>query len=288
MKDVKIHSWLIFLTMFLGLLAFWCLYPIFFQWLIVTQFKIDPKVYGETFGAVGDTYGSLNTLVSSLALAGVAYSAYLQVTSLKETRDANREQVDLAKKTHQEQLRESQHAIFTNAFYSLLNVKENKFNNLEVVIKQYNHKGNDIFKTISFECESLCRTWHEEEYIPTAKELDDEFRVILGSLSDEDPDIIYSYFMIYESIYSLVNQAKFLNEIESFYYKRLISNTMRIQEQITLCYISCYIGRYHSFLDNSFIFDQFYLEEMAGLVKKYHKSSHFYGDSWQNIFSAKV
>lgn len=47
MKDIKIHSWLIFLVTLLALLAFGAFYPIFFQWLIVTQFKINPETYGK-------------------------------------------------------------------------------------------------------------------------------------------------------------------------------------------------------------------------------------------------
>ena len=71
----------------------------------------DLSLYGENLGSIGDIYGSLNTLVSSIALLAVAFTTYLQVISLKETRKANSKQLNLAKDAHDEQIKESRNAI---------------------------------------------------------------------------------------------------------------------------------------------------------------------------------
>ncbi|MFN3289078.1 MAG: hypothetical protein ACK410_01300 [Acinetobacter sp.] len=277
------YVWLFAITFGLFLLL---TYPYFFNWWAVNFWNVPESELSDftKLGPLGDIYGSLNTLISSIALCAVAFSTLFQITSLNETRFSNEKQMNIAQKSHDEQLKESQHAIFSNAFYALLNVKENKFNSLEVIADGEILKGNDIFRKVASDFSKLSKNQWKGENIPSKKEIEFEFKIILDSEDDESVDIICSYFLIYGSMYNLIKNAKFLSPSENFYYKQLISNTMRIQEQITLCYISCFIERYQPFLKNSNIFGQFYDYDMSNLVKKYHNYSHFYGDSWKKVF----
>lgn len=264
-------------------ITLWFLFPWIYS--VLFDFIIrNPESYGTRFGAVGDIYGSLNAFVSSAALCAVAYSTWLQVTSLRETRKANSKQVRLAKKSHKEQIKESQHAIFTNAFYALLNLKENKFNSLEITIDEGVYKANNIFRKLSLEFDEIMKSDWSRGNLPSCNEIKTKFNKILSSKEDEAADIICSYYLIYDSLYDLVNNNKFLENNEKYFYKQLISNSMRIQEQITLCYISCFIARFRSFLYESQMFGQFYDPAMSDLVKKYLHESNFYGDDWTNHF----
>ena len=105
----------------------WFLFP----WIYSVLFSLiikNPEYYGDRFGAVGDIYGSLNTLISSIALCAVAFSTWLQVTSLKETRDSNAKQLNLAKEMHDAQIKESKYSNFINIYNSLMNYKLTKYN----------------------------------------------------------------------------------------------------------------------------------------------------------------
>lgn len=291
-------------VLLLLLLIAWALFPLFFKWLMIGIGSKETEL--EDFGTFGDIYGSLNTLFTSATLIIVVYSAYLQrqanndareamARQLRQARNANKKQLRqsqlstkrqlaLAQATHNEQIRESQYAIFNNAFHALLTLKENKFNDLEVIVGEKSYRGNAIFKRITIAFKDLNDKRWKDGIVPSKTEIEIAFKLIFESKNEEEVDIIYSYFLIYESLYDLIRNANFMNIPDKYYYKRLISNSMRIQEQITLCYISSYVERYHHFLEDSQIFGQFYLVEMSGLVRKYHKPSYFFGGNWINVF----
>lgn len=288
MKDVKIHSWLISLTILLALLAFWCLYPIFFQWLIVTQFKINPIVYGETFGAVGDTYGSLNTLVSSLALAGVAYSAYLQVTSLKETREATVRQLELAEKNHKEQLNESKNSQFTNQFYALLNYKAETFRSLSIqngeeifsqnqIMKKFrNHFRVFIIKHSKNNIDDLTKELIRREFIRFSKQV-----------NNNNFFELFSYFECYVSLIRLIDMYQ-LDKKQKFFYMRLIRHSMTPDEQMVLFLLAPMWDRVHEGLAKSEIFYSFYLNNYVKFSLKYYDESYFALASCKEIFLKKM
>lgn len=288
MKDVKIHSWLISLTILLALLAFWCFYPIFFQWLIVTQFNIDPETYGKTFGAVGDTYGSLNTLISSLALAGVAYSAYLQVTSLKETRNATVRQLELAEKNHKEQLNESKNSQFTNQFYALLNYKAETFRSLTIQNGQEVLTQNQIMKKFR----NHFRTFiiqHSKDNIDdlTGKKIRSEFVSFSKQVNNNSFFELFSYFECYVSLINLINMYQ-LDKKKKFFYKRLIRQSMTPDEQIVLFLLAPMWDRVHDGLRKSEIFNSFYLNDYIKFSIKYYDETYFALANCKEIFKKNM
>lgn len=276
MKDVKIHSWLIFLTILLALLAFWCLYPIFFQWLIVTQFKINPKVYGDTFGAVGDTYGSLNTLISSFALAGVAYSAYLQVTSLKETRNATSRQLELAEKNHKEQLNESKNSQFTNQFYALLNYKAETFRSLTLqngeeilfqnqIMKKYiNHFRDFTIENTKVGLDPLTSEMIRKEFVQFSADNNNENTFFE----------LFSYFEIYASLFQLIEMYK-LSKNKKHFYQMLVRQSMTHDEQLVLFFLSPASKRLMKGLKNSRIFYGFKLDNFIKFSCDFYDENYF-------------
>jgi hypothetical protein len=95
----------------------------FFNWWAVNFWNVPENELTDftKLGPLGDIYGSLNTIVSSIALCAIAFTTYLQVISLKETRKITTEQMD-----------ESRNAIFATKFYALLNYKDEKLKTLSV------------------------------------------------------------------------------------------------------------------------------------------------------------
>ena len=287
MKDVKIHSWLIFLTILLALLAFWCLYPIFFQWLIVTQFKINPKLYGDTFGAVGDTYGSLNTLISSFALAGVAYSAYLQVTSLKETRNATARQLELAEKNHKEQLNESNNSQFTNQFYALLNYKAETFRSLTLQNGEEILFQNQIMKKYRNHFRAFTIENTKEELDPlTSEMIRKEF--VTFSIENNNKNTffeLFSYFEIYASLFQLIKMYK-LSKSKKFFYEMLIRQSMTTDEQLVLFFLSPVSERLMEGLKNSRIFYGFKLDSFIKFSNDFYDENNFLLSEHRNFLKS--
>ncbi|MDC4685764.1 hypothetical protein NQ809_18700, partial [Acinetobacter baumannii] len=100
------YVWLVAITLGIFVLL---TYPYFFNWWAINFWNVPEEQLSDLtkLGPLGDIYGSLNTLISSIALYAVGVSAYWQVTSLKEARIDNKRQLKLAEKNHEEQVIES-------------------------------------------------------------------------------------------------------------------------------------------------------------------------------------
>ncbi|WP_234622439.1 hypothetical protein [Acinetobacter guillouiae] len=72
----------------------------------------------------------------------------LSEIELSQTREATAQQLALAQATHDAQIKESRHAIFANQFYSLLNFKKDRLNNLFIVHGEEDENGEIITKSI--------------------------------------------------------------------------------------------------------------------------------------------
>lgn len=291
MENKNFH-WLILLVILFAVIAAWLSFPVFFEWLITKHFHIDPEKYGQKLGAVGDTYGSLNTLISSIALCAVAYSTYLQITSLNEARKDNKMQLELAEKSHAEQVKESRNAIFANKFYSLLNFKEDKLKGIVLRKKIYNLEGEEEFKEVSalFAIHDLAATFHNILKYNPSKILECERNQIQASFYDiamkdlkyETISLLISYFYIYTDLFNLLKNSN-LDSEEINFYKSVLSNTISSYEQIVIFWIAPIITGLD--LDNSKLFS-FYpdIDVFTPYAKKFHKFSHFKYESWEIIF----
>lgn len=76
-------SFLGFLAIFFVILTLTLGFPYFINWLVIKSCTYDiSKIDWSKSGTFGDTYGALNAFFSGLALFGLIYTIYLQITQL--------------------------------------------------------------------------------------------------------------------------------------------------------------------------------------------------------------
>lgn len=265
----------------------WFLFP----WIYSVLFDLiisNPESYGGRFGAVGDIYGSLNAFISSAALCAVAYSTWLQVTSLKETRESNEKQLDLAKTMHDEQIKESEYASFLNAFYALLNYKQEKLNSIELELRDEDKtvKGVAILQKLSSAFHNDIMLHHSVIYATFShNELYHDFykecrKIFKGSISP-----IISYFYAYQDLIELIKKSNLSDENKKI-YKTILSNSMYQDEQTVLFWISP-IFKFETFLQGSELINQIGIEKnYKNYALKHYDETYFGNEVWKNFYSS--
>ncbi|HFE9765971.1 TPA: hypothetical protein ACGA4J_002782 [Acinetobacter baumannii] len=282
MKITNFQKKLIWVVGILFILIIWIAFPFIFK-LLIEAYKF-PKDFTD-FGPFGDIYGSLNTLISSIALCAVAYSTYLQITSLNETRVTNKEQLRLAERSHQEQLNESKHAVFSNTFNTLLNLKQDRYNGLKIRNKEngMEYISEEIFIKIT-----LRFVWLLENsfYIKECSRREvgqkfDEFLVVLGG-NERGFEEIKSYFTIYGDLLELIRRSELSDESKKF-YRNIVSNSMSIHEQLALLWAAVDSKACFNVAHGSEIFNHFYDDKMMPfLVTFFDKSCFSHEDILKN------
>ncbi|CAI3119472.1 hypothetical protein [Acinetobacter pittii] len=271
------YVWLI--TISLGIFVL-LTYPYFFNWWAINFWGV-PKGELSDLGPLGDIYGSLNSLISSIALCAVAYSTILQIKELR-----------LSRTTYKDQLSETKFANFSNLFYSLLNHKQTKYNNFRINNEEDEFDSIRIFNAISKRFLTLVRSeWNDEERLndDTIKK---ELHVFLLKLTKRaaTSQELNSYFLIYGDLLNLIKRSGLSLEDENF-FKEIIRHSMTMSEQVTLLWMAAYIDRYKIFLKDSGIFNQFFHEDMMVFAKYFYDESYFsnskFLENW-NIESTNI
>ncbi|AUM28572.1 hypothetical protein [Acinetobacter pittii] len=245
------HKFAASFFLFIIALLSWLFFPKFFFWIMGLILNKDFKLNDE-IGGIGDVYGSLNTLFTFLTLCVVLYSTYKQVKlSLELQKNANL-QLDAGVNNHKEQMKESRRALFNEMFYSLLNYKREKFEQLNVVTKKGNLSASELTNAIYKEFLRLLeKKWSNLEKIDQ-ESLSNEFKYFVNKITNgKGYEQLYTYFYMYESIYKLINNEELTPNDESF-YKDLVSNSMTPGEQITLVWIAASSSYHCGFLKNSY------------------------------------
>lgn len=279
------YFWLILIT----IVAFIFLtYPYFFNlWAIYFWHVPETELSDYTkLGPLGDLYGSLNTLISSIALCAVAYSTWLQVTSLKETRDATTRQLELAEKNHQEQLKESKDAIAVNNFFNLLNYKEQKYRSLFVKNADITKDADLIFSEIKNKIVFLFENEWKDISNVNKNHVHEKMTEIMKAVGRGCPDAIYVYFSVYIGLINTIKDSPWDKKTKSR-YSQLLCDSMNINEQIVFFVISSYVSRLNLVLENSNIFGVFNEEIYVSFGLKFHKKSHFWTKDWRVEFDKK-
>lgn len=204
------------------LLLIWLFFPSIFNWWAVNVWNL-PAAGLDTLGPLGDIYGSLNTLISSIALCAVAYSTWLQTTSLRETRDAN-----------QKQLLESKNAVFSDMFYNLLMHSKDTVNALTIKGKHKTEILNDASDKFS---ELLKNEWKHNLENLTRENVRISLRNFVDKISDGQRSTgFYSSFYNYKTLISFVKKEKEGQEQE--FYLKIISNSMSYTEKKILLWLA--------------------------------------------------
>lgn len=272
----------------LSIICLWIAFPFIFK-LLIEAYKF-PEDFKD-LGPFGDIYGSLNTLISSIALCAVAFSTWLQVTSLKETREVNAKQLTLAKQAHDEQVEESRNAIFANKFYSLLNFKADKLNSISVQrkiplgsnqVRNVQETGIEAIEEISLKFYRLLK---ENPSVYSKLAIDEtfkEFQAIVENLGYKSVATLISYFHIYMDLCQLIKFSH-ISDQEKKFYKSVLSNSMTQGEQILLFWISPMFISLE--LNDSEIFTMFACNDaFMDYGKTFHNASRFKHDDWKEEF----
>ncbi|MEB7642654.1 hypothetical protein [Acinetobacter pittii] len=286
-KKIMKLGWFILIGV---LFLIWIFFPTLFSWWALHVWHVPSTELKSiaNLGPLGDIYGSLNTLISSLALCAVAYSAYLQVTSLNESRRSTERQLLLAEKNHLEQLKESKNAIFTNQFYSLLNYKKVKFDSLEFERKLPMNpkiKGLEALQVLTahFNLYLSNDPLYFDNY--TENEMQDEFLGICEGFFKGTISPLISYFYLYKNLLELIKNSE-LHPKEQAFYLDVLSNSMFQEEQLFIFWISVFNQDlkyifYNSRLLNQIAYEKFY--KNYGL--KFHEKMTFRTRAWREVFN---
>lgn len=253
------------------LVGIWLFFPAIFNWWAEFAWHIphDELKKVSDLGPLGDIYGSLNTLISSLALCAVAYSTVLQVNELK-----------LARQTYIDQLNEAKYSNFSGLYYSLLQNKQQIFNNLksetragEVLIGQHLFGAicTDFIKHLNEKISSKNDNLLSYEKFDTQK-----FFVV--TLNNEYKGIVYSelltYFSSYSNILNLINKADIKEEQKAFCIA-ILRDGMSTYEQVVLVAISSFDENLKQSLRNSKIIKSNFSKSLVLFIKKFHEPDMF-------------
>lgn len=271
-KD-NIWSFVLAIIILAGIMLFLFL-PLAFKFWAINVWGIPTEnIQGEKvlpleltdLGPLGDIYGSLNTLFTSITLGIVAYTAGLQRKANMHTFNSN-----------QMQINETKYSNFSNLFYSLLNHKQSKYNNLKISNETTEFNAIRLFSGISSRLLRLLRTEWSDSKILDSKVVKAEHHKLLISLTKKSSTAheLNSYFLIYGDLFNLINRSELDNNDKEF-FKEIVRNSMTVTEQVTLFWMGAYNNRYKVFLKDSGIFNQFYHVNMFTFAKKFYDETYF-------------
>lgn len=287
----------IFTIIIMGGIFLFLFLPLVFKTLAINVWGIPTLIDGEgggsrplqlfDLGPLGDIYGSLNTLFTSVTLGIVAYTAGLQRKANEHTFNAAEAQLQLAQKNHQEQLKETQNSIFLSVFTTLLSQKNTTKQNLQIKDETGINNHEHFFKCMSarFE-EKLKGEWSD------LKDVDDDkvFSEFLKSATACGKEahlsaILTTYFYIYESILNLIKKSNMTTTDKEFYFE-IVRNTMSLDEQITLLWLSGGMKQINNYLNDSHIF-WFNYGDAAKFILKFHNETQFNNPNMLALWSDK-
>lgn len=280
----------IFAMIIMGGIFLFLFLPLVFKSLAVNVWGVPLSIVDEKgtsiplklsdLGPLGDIYGSLNTLFTSITLGIVAYTAGLQRKANEQTFNATEAQLDLAQNNHEEQLKESRNAIFTNQFYALLNFKNERLNALilrpkdEPIIQGY-----EIFDKFNEEIGKIFTQYKHKQNELNSKKVIEEFKKISKKYNNDLISYdIFSYFELYAALMQLLELTPMEKKLKKF-YRDMIRSSMTRVEQDVLFFLAPMWKRVIIPLKGSFIFNTFNLNETNTEFAKLHYEKTYFAHS---------
>ncbi|WHA55251.1 putative phage abortive infection protein [Acinetobacter pittii] len=271
-----IRSKLIYVLLILVIFFIWIYFPFIFMNLMkwMGWLGTDLKGYGE-YGAIGDIYGSLNTFISSIALCAVAFTTYLQVKSLEESRKSNQE-IQLANEFTQ----------FTSQFYNLLNYKNERVKLLCLKNGTDEIVGFEVFRAYHFEYLKVIKNeWKEKCDGLESQDVQSMLRVVSKRLNKgKNYYELSNYFNLYTQIFSLIDNTN-LNKVQRKFAIDLVRSTMTLSEQLIMFFIAPHKGRLFVALEDKEIFNTFFHKLYIPFAKNFYNESFFYIEPWKSVFN---
>lgn len=197
----------------------------------------------------------------------------LSEIELAQTRLFASDQLDLVQATHDAQINESRNAVFSNAFYTLLNYKKDLLNSLRLTDAQGKESiGNEIFDSFNIffmnNVEVLNKTTN-------TKNLQNQYHKKLIELNNGKANLgIYSYFIIYKNIFYLIEHSQ-LTENEKEIYLSFFRNTIQTSEQMFIFFMCPIYPEFLEIFKNKSIFHCFKTDGHQSYIDQFYDESFF-------------
>lgn len=311
-----------FVLLGFGAFIFWLFFPKIFKWW-VSDYLIDPPISFEAYtalGPIGDIFGVLTALFTSLTLFIVLYSAYLQWEANKDVREAMEKQLEMASISlekqlnqakilseealskqalhHEEQLlkaekalaaqeKEAKDNVFSNNFFNLLNYKEERLKSLYILQGDKKLDADTIFYNIQKEFQLIIKNVFASNPEPENEEIITPLFNYMRSLSEECNDKVLSYLSIYISLINTIKNSHHDSKTK-WHFTQILCDSIHVNEQIVFFAISPAVPRFKNALNNSFLFGVFYSEDINLYAKKFHERNHFWSKQLIAAFSDEL
>lgn len=256
---------------------------------------------GGKYGTYGDSYGSLNTLFTGLAFAGLIISIILQGRELKATRKEMNDQKEVMREQKiesekqnkilenqqqliQKQFDESKKQAFLNQYYALLDQRQKILSSL-VITKLDGSKleGNEVIAEYVKGFRSLREQFdtdiHDDEYMNLAWD-----RLSKKLHKSYDYQLV-SYFKFYRMFFSLIQKNDALSDSEKTLYINILKNFISVEEQLLLMWLGCFKKAYNLLCCKYSLLSDIYNPKLEPIGLKFYKVEAF-GNSkiWKQAF----
>lgn len=199
----------------------------------------------------------------------------LSKIELLQMQETTLQQLNLAQASHDAQLRESKHAIFSNMFNILLNQKNEAQERLNLRLGTTNlqslflHLSNKFEELVGDEWKNF-KISTESHNIIIAERCMEEIEKYTGKTGIYDE--LLSYFYNYCSLITLIKKDEY-KEFDTKFYIRVLSNLMPQAEQETLLWICSTAGYIKDAIEVSELLDAHFSDEITYFMFRNFKKS---------------
>ena len=199
----------------------------------------------------------------------------LSKIELQQTREATQQQLDLAQATHDAQMRESKHAIFSNMFNILMNQKNEIQERLNLRLEGTDLQS--IFIHLSSIFEARVKSEWKNFDIHNENHQNIMINKIMSELNKFTGQVglyaeLLSYFYNYCSLINLIHKNEF-KDFDTNFYIRILSNLMTDYEQDTLLWCCVTEGYIRSAIEPAKLLDAKFSDEVARFMARNFKKT---------------
>lgn len=203
------------------------------------------EIYGKyptlnKLSAFGDSFGSINTFISSFALIGVIWSVIMQKKELQLQREELRkttEELHSQKEEFEQQNKTARYQRFDNTFFQLLNNQREKIQDLHIsftnlhevfVSEDEKYDGRDVFKNILFHRLPNSRLSTSLISLVNKGKAWKEF------YSYHYANVLTLYFNGLLNLLEYISNNSLIDESDKVFYANIVRASLSREEQITL------------------------------------------------------
>ena len=214
---------------------------------------------------------------------------------LLQARESTEQQLALAQATHDAQIRESRHAIFSNTFNIFLSQKKTVLESIAQGNGKY--KPRDIFNILGQKFNEFLKK--ESEAANKSIEETRDFLFIQMKSVLEDTGIqkvfsfneLVSYFYINISLLNLIKYSSLTESEKEIYYK-LLSHSMTHEEQLTFLWFLFFSEDLKVALTDTYVIDSYFSPDEMDFIVKHFEETYFFDPeiraTWNEYLNDKV